>query len=682
MKIKELNIKAFGKFKDKSVTLKEGINLIYGLNESGKSTLHQFIESMLFGFIKEGYKTKRYRETYQKYEPLEQLIYAGEMVFEHEGGLYRCKRVFNKNNEKIEMISLEDGMMTQNIDMKDFLGVQYKHFINGNSIAQGLGAVEKDYYSKIEEEMRMVNDKRFENGLFLRVKDYFIKKREAIGNESRAKTSPYGKLKAKLAEIEVEERELKKIENDYRELLNRLKQIEKELVELKDISEAIDRQEEKFKLKRQYEDYALYRELLMDLEAMEKRLGELEGLGQADEKSLLEMRAIDMEKANLNQQIKSSEQYYASRKEDLEAFKTSLPVGLKGIEILGVIGGIAFFAVMQQGIRWGGLALSLVLTLVLIGQKLTENKKKLQLTSRLNQLNQEAEESMAAYQKSKLDLIKKERAILQRAGVSSLEDYEDILALNIEKNQLRASWQTQKFLIGERYSDMAFFRYDEQLAQRLEGLSWEEMDCEADRQALKQQIAEKTQEKNYISGVLKGSREGKRTLAEVEEEKEFYLKELNQLEEKIQAYEAIVEVSESMVEEGMTIERQVIDEEIESYFQKITNSCYTKIDIGDNGKIKVYDSANNYWLAFEQLSEGTQKQLYFAIRMTVKQNVLGVKALPLILDEAFVEYDDYRLENMLNWLDNLGGQTLIFTCTEREKFILDKNRIPYNYIEI
>ena len=39
MKILELRLKHFGKFTDKNIQLMDGINVLYGENESGKSTL-------------------------------------------------------------------------------------------------------------------------------------------------------------------------------------------------------------------------------------------------------------------------------------------------------------------------------------------------------------------------------------------------------------------------------------------------------------------------------------------------------------------------------------------------------------------------------------------------------------------------------------------------------------------
>ena len=49
MKIRELILKNFGKFTDRHIQLDDGINILYGENESGKSTIHTFIRGMFYG---------------------------------------------------------------------------------------------------------------------------------------------------------------------------------------------------------------------------------------------------------------------------------------------------------------------------------------------------------------------------------------------------------------------------------------------------------------------------------------------------------------------------------------------------------------------------------------------------------------------------------------------------------
>ena len=58
--------------------------------------------------------------------------------------------------------------------------------------------------------------------------------------------------------------------------------------------------------------------------------------------------------------------------------------------------------------------------------------------------------------------------------------------------------------------------------------------------------------------------------------------------------------------------------------------------------------------------------------------------MPIILDEAFAYYDNERLENILKYLSNeySNKQIIIFTCTKREKEILEKLQIKYNLIEL
>lgn len=60
MRLLELHIDGFGKFHDRTISFNDGINIIYGKNEAGKSTLHTFIRGMLFG-IERGARTGRQR---------------------------------------------------------------------------------------------------------------------------------------------------------------------------------------------------------------------------------------------------------------------------------------------------------------------------------------------------------------------------------------------------------------------------------------------------------------------------------------------------------------------------------------------------------------------------------------------------------------------------------------------
>jgi len=58
--------------------------------------------------------------------------------------------------------------------------------------------------------------------------------------------------------------------------------------------------------------------------------------------------------------------------------------------------------------------------------------------------------------------------------------------------------------------------------------------------------------------------------------------------------------------------------------------------------------------------------------------------MPIILDETFAYYDTERLTNVLKYLEKISrdNQIIIFTCTDREKNILEKSNIPYLSINL
>ena len=65
-------------------------------------------------------------------------------------------------------------------------------------------------------------------------------------------------------------------------------------------------------------------------------------------------------------------------------------------------------------------------------------------------------------------------------------------------------------------------------------------------------------------------------------------------------------------------------------------------------------------------------------------NEISDEKLPIILDEAFAFYDNERLENILKFINNnfKENQIIIFSCSNREKDILEKSKIEFNYVEL
>ena len=146
MKIEKLEIRNFGKMQNRTLEFSDGIQLISGENESGKSTVHTFIRSMLFGMTR-GRGRAAKNDVYSRYEPWENpAYYAGEMVLESGGKRFRLTRNFGRQNANAKLVCLTDGevLSVEDGDLSMLLGgVSEIVYDNTASIGQLKGRTEE-----------------------------------------------------------------------------------------------------------------------------------------------------------------------------------------------------------------------------------------------------------------------------------------------------------------------------------------------------------------------------------------------------------------------------------------------------------------------------------------------------------------------------------------------------------
>ena len=79
MKIKEIKINNYGNLKNKEINLENKINIIYGKNESGKSTLLNYIKNIFYGISKN--KNGKDISEYEKYLPWNEEEFSGKIKY-------------------------------------------------------------------------------------------------------------------------------------------------------------------------------------------------------------------------------------------------------------------------------------------------------------------------------------------------------------------------------------------------------------------------------------------------------------------------------------------------------------------------------------------------------------------------------------------------------------------------
>ena len=139
MKIRELQIRGFGKFQNVRWSLGEGINVIAGENESGKTTLHVFLRSMFFGLRRQRGRASR-NDSYSRYEPWENPgAYGGSLRFESGGKEFRLLRSFSRGQAGGQLVCESDGecLSLEHGDLEMLLGgIREAVFDNTVSVGQ------------------------------------------------------------------------------------------------------------------------------------------------------------------------------------------------------------------------------------------------------------------------------------------------------------------------------------------------------------------------------------------------------------------------------------------------------------------------------------------------------------------------------------------------------------------
>ncbi|MBO1002916.1 ATP-binding protein [Pseudogracilibacillus auburnensis] len=101
-----------------------------------------------------------------------------------------------------------------------------------------------------------------------------------------------------------------------------------------------------------------------------------------------------------------------------------------------------------------------------------------------------------------------------------------------------------------------------------------------------------------------------------------------------------------------------------TYFQQLTNGKYKKV-FAPTQATSFQVEANNYIrYTVDELSQGTIDQLYVSLRLAISKAMSEKYIIPLMIDDAFVHFDDERTDQVLDVIKQIakGQQILLFTC--------------------
>ena len=656
MQIKNIKINNYGKIKNKEILFSDKINVIYGENEAGKSTLLHFILNSLYG-ISKNKKGKEYSD-FEKYKPWSGDDFSGKISYELDNNnKYEIFRDFKKKNPKIFNENMEDISKEFSIDKtkgNEFFYEQTKVdedlFLSTLVVNQQEVKLHKQEQNVLIQKIANLVGTGEDNVSYKRAIDRLNRRQlDEVGTQ-KSREKPINLLQREIENLEIEKNEIEKyvdikyeMEEKKNKLQDEINELENEnnfLQEIKLLNENEKIEKEKIKLKEN-----LKKENTEKINLIKNKINEIKN----SDKNIFEENNSEKIEKNKNK-IKNIQK--------IKNEKNKLNKKLILLFLILIIINILQFIFVKNNI-FKYIFLLTVPTFLIFWIILIKNKNKLiKNIEKNNKIIEEKINLEINNLNNEINLLEKNNSELENELKNNFN-----LKINLEKEKIK-----NKYLNKLEKNKINYFL-------NLENVNYEKEKIQNNLNNRKIELHSLELDKKNIEPKLEN-------LSNLEEKLVDNKNKMSTLRKLNSSMELVKEVLSNAYEKMKKSVTPKFTQELSNTISKITDGKYTNIVPNDEQGLLVELDNGNYEPA-SKLSVGTIDQLYLSLRLSMVEE-LSEENMPIILDEVFAYYDDERLKNTLLFLNEKcnNHQILIFSCTDREKEMLEKLKIKFNYINL
>ena len=650
MKINKIKINSYGKLKNKEINLENNFNIIYGKNESGKSTLLKFILNIFYGASKN--KKGKDISDFEKYKPWNSEEYSGKLSYELDNkNKYEIYREFNKKNPNIFNENGEDILKEFNIDKNK--GSEF--FFEQTQISEEMflaTSVAMQQEVKIEKNTQNILIQKISN--LLETGEDKISYKKAVEKLNRMQLEKIGTERSREKPINIIQ---KNIETDE-EKINELKKYENLEYEL---------EEEKNKIKNKINEKEIKNNLLKEIKIKNEK-NNLE-----NEKIKIKENIIEENKNKINlinnnlEKINNKilEEKNNSKNINGKYEKNKLNKKLNIFLIIIILINILWFLFIPKIIENKIIKYIFLLTVptYLIFYVFLKNK--------LNKKIKIIENN----QKNNLEKINNEKINIENNKKIYEENLNQLLN---EINKIK----TENNLLNNLEENKLINKYEKNINKNEINYLLKTGNINNEINLLESEINNLKIENNRLELQKENIEPQLENLSSLEEELYSLKEQYEELQKNNESIELVKTLLARAYDNMKNSVSPVFTQKLSNSIATITKGKYCKLNFNDEQGL-IVELENGNYIPAERLSTGTIDQLYLSLRLAMLDEISNEK-VPIILDESFAYYDDERLKNILNYLVNEFNdrQIIIFTCSHREKDILTQENIHYNFVTI
>ena len=650
MKINKIKINSYGKLKNKEINLENNLNIIYGKNESGKSTLLKFILNIFYGTSKN--KKGKEISDFEKYKPWNSEEFSGKLSYELDNkNKYEIFREFNKKNPIIFNEKGEEITKEFNIDKNKGSEFFYERtqineemFLATSVSLQQEVKISKNEQSMLVQKISNLLGTGEDKISYKKAIEKINKKQlDEVGTE-RSREKPINIIEKNIRENEEKINQLKKyqniqyeIEEEKKEIKNKIK-IEKIknnlLKEIKKIKEKNNLENEKIKIK-------------------EKIIEE--------NKNKISLINNNLEKIN----NKILEEKNNSKNINGKYEKNKLNKKLNLFLIINILLNILWILFVPKIIENKIIKYIFLLTVptYLAFYIFLKNK----FNNKIKIIENNQKNNLEKINNEKIN-IENNKKIYEENLNQLLNEINKIKTENNFLNNLEENKLINKYEKNINKNEINYLLKIENINNEINLLEIEINNLKIKNNKLELQ-------KENIEPQLEN-------LSCLEEELYSFKEQYEELKKNNTSIELVKMLLARAYDNMKNSVSPVFTEKLSKNIETITRGKYCKLNFNDEQGL-IVELENGNYIPAERLSTGTIDQLYLSLRLAMLDEISNEK-VPIILDESFAYYDDERLKNILIYLINefRDRQIIIFTCSHREKDILFGENINYNFVEI
>jgi DNA repair exonuclease SbcCD ATPase subunit len=688
MRVRELTLRNFRRFRQASISLGEGINVVKGPNESGKSTLVQALLAALYWRVDATRKEVRDSVTWGEQDGF---------VLEVEGDAgdrpFRLVKDFSSRRATLvwgDMETSDQAAIEESV--KEWLGLGSEVAYRSTAgIRQDEVAVIAAGKKELSESLQCTVTGSETGTGALEAASTLNRELTELQRGTRSPAKNPGPIARADEEIQVwqaRREELAGVVESRVEARRRLEEIETETQELSGRLETLERLAadslERVDIEEDIEDFhRRYNQLesAASLIAEEGRLGEEERDKYGSLKRILEGRRDELG--------------------DLELRRAGISEGL------GIMRGRLQDARKSRHRRWAPCVLLVGITLVLVGLAgIALSPYMLFLTlagaaciavslfpgGYLGFLRRGSEYTGLEEQVRELEARKREvtaqaERIIAEAGCDSVERFTELklgyLELLARRKEIADKLEVliPDGEVGGVQEEARQLAMEVSLRdRRLKELRGRTVDAVRLQEILREKDALRTRldrlKEERIRLEVAVSEEGaEEELLRIDEELEYLGERRARLQRRADALELAQRWLENASSETLSSAARLLEGMIGDYIGRITENRYYRVRVDEGTfEIMVWSGEREGEVEPEMLSRGTVDQLYLAARLSLVEIICGDRHPPLLLDDPFVTFDSRRLERAMQVLKDFsrGRQVIVFTCGDQYDAYADR----------